>query len=356
MAKTSSTGSSRPVSLKDIARELDVSYSLVSKVLNERLGTTGVRPEVKETILRKAREMNYRPNPLATALKRGRQGAVGVLIHPIGEEGTEIASKLLNGISDELAEHRLRLWLRFYKTGREFIENIRQTARHEMDGMIVVGFAHGETFDLISKLHAGGLPIVSVFEYQSIPGISNVAPDPIQQGFVATDHLLAQGCRRIGHLITDFQEGPRTIKMRVTGYHMAHQQHGVAVDPDLLFNAPDYKLRTGENAVRHWLERGIKFDGIVAQSDHQAIGAIHELLRRGISVPEKVRVIGVDDSPLCNASPVPLSSVSAEWIQVGLRAADMIMAEINGRTPAPSLSIGPRLAVRRSSDPNWKTP
>lgn len=353
MAQPTSTDSSRAVSLKDIARELNVSYSLVSKVLNERLGTTGVRPELKETILRKAREMNYRPNQQAAALKRGRQGAVGVLIHPIGEEGTEIASKLLNGISEGLAEHRLRLWLRFYKTGKEFLENISHTARHEIDGMIVVGFAHNEIFDMITKLHADGLPVVSVFEYQSIPGIANVAPDPIEQGCIATEHLLAQGCRRIAHLVTETKE-TRPLKRRVTGYQMAHRRHDLPEDPSLLFAAPDYKLPSGEKAVRHWLEQGVEFDGIVAQSDHQAIGAIHELLRRGISVPGQVRVIGMDDSPLCMASPVPLSSVTAEWIEAGRRAADMIVSEIETKTPSPSLSISPRLAVRRSSDPSWK--
>lgn len=338
----------RPVSLKDIAQAVGVSYSLVSKVLGGRMGNTTARPELIEAIHRKAKELDYRLHPLASALKRGRQGAVGVLIHPIGEEGTEIASKLLNGISDGLAEHNLRVWLRFYKTGGEFLENIGKNARYEMDGMIVIGCTHNETFDFISKLHSEGLPIVSVFEYLSIPGIANVCPETIQQGQIATEHLLAQGCKRIGCLLTDGNER-RHFRKRSTGYYAALEQHGVTIDPALVFEAADYKLGSGEQAVRHWLEQGIPFDGIVAQSDHQGIGAIHELLRRGIRVPEQVKVVGVDDSPLCLASPVPLSSVTAEWIQVGRHAANMIVSEIETRTTAPSLALSPRLIARRST-------
>ncbi len=72
------------VSLKRIAAELDVSYSLVSKVLNDRLGTTGVSPATRDAIQKKAKELNYVPNRLAVALKAGRKGVVGIFFHHMG--------------------------------------------------------------------------------------------------------------------------------------------------------------------------------------------------------------------------------------------------------------------------------
>ncbi|MDF3056296.1 MAG: putative transcriptional regulator, PurR family [Rariglobus sp.] len=337
----------RATSLKDIAQALDVSYSLVSKVMGGNMGNTRARPEVVQAIQAKAREMNYQPHPLAGALKRGRKGAVGVLIHAMGEEGTEIASNLLRGISAGFDEHRLRLWLRFFESDDEFLEHFDKRARYDMDGVIVAGIAHPATFELIKKLHASGLPVVSVLEGSVIPEVANVMPDVQHQGYLATDHLLASGCKRIAHLVTTSAADPETSR-RYRGFLAAHTRHGISPDPDLIFRAPNYKLSSGEEAVRQWLAQGLQFDGIVAQSDHQAIGAIHELLRRGIRVPDAVRVVGVDDSPLCLASPVPLTSVTAEWVTVGRHAADMITAEIDGERPA-SLMIAPHLVVRRSS-------
>ncbi|MET0262681.1 MAG: LacI family DNA-binding transcriptional regulator, partial [Rariglobus sp.] len=172
----------KAVSLKDIAEVLGVSYSLVSKVMGGKMGNTRARPEIVEAIQKKAAELNYQPHPLAGALKSGRKGAVGVLIHSIGEEGTEIAANLLRGISAGLDEKRLRLWLRFFESDDEFLLHFDKRARHDMDGVIVAGIAHPATFELIKKLHLSGLPVVSVLESSTIPEVSNIVPDTMQQG------------------------------------------------------------------------------------------------------------------------------------------------------------------------------
>lgn len=307
------------------------------------MGNTRARPEVIQAIQDKAREMDYHPHPLASALKRGRKGAVGVLIHPVGEEGTEIAANFLRGVSSGLDKHQARLWLRFYGTDDEFLQHFDKRARNEMDGVIVVGIMHKKTLEQVTRLHAAGMPAITVFD-GGIDGVANVISDVKQQGFLATEHLLAEGCTRIAHIVTNPEHN-----LRYRGFLEAHAKRGLDHDPALIFVAPSYKLEFGTLAVQHWLAQGLRFDGIVAQCDHQAIGAIHELLRHGIRVPEQVRVIGVDDSPLCKASPVPLSSVTAEWIDVGRLAAEMIIAEINGETPAKSHLVTPRLAIRRSS-------
>lgn len=341
----------RPTSLKDIADACGVSFPLVSKVLRGNMGNTRARPEVIEAIQKKARELDYRPNLLADALRRGRTGAVGVIVHPTGAPGTERAANLLHGISAGLEQHRFRLWLRFYMTDDEFIGLLDKRARHEMDGLIVVGMPHKGTFDRLRELHDAGLPMISIFETLSIPGVPNVSADISRQGCLATEHLLSLGCRRIGHMITAIPYPlPPHVKIRHHGYQAAHAARGIETDPALMVPVPDYGPGSGRLAVRHWLDNNISFDGIAAQSDNQAIGAIHELLRNGIRVPEQVRIVGVDDSPACLLSPVALSSVTAESISVGRFAADMIATQIDGH-PVPSTQIPPRLIIRHSSNP-----
>lgn len=331
----------RAVSLKDVARELGVSYSLVSKVLSGRLGNTGVRPEIKDAILKKAEEMNYRPHPLATALKRGRKGAVGVLVHPIGERGSELAQDVLRGLSRGMDEHGLRLWLRFFETDEEFSKQFDQRLRSEVDGLIVVGLPHPSIYDLLLELHRGGLPIVTAFEEKPISGVANVTEDTFRQCYLATQHLLARGARRLVHLRS-------ALPARFEGFLAAHRDAGVPVDMRLVVPCDDFRVATGARATAGLLDGGGAFDGLVAQSDHQALGAVHELLRRGLRVPEDVRVTGVDDSAMAQACMVPLTSATSEMERVGYSTANLLARAIEGEA-TESIMIEPRLAIRASS-------
>lgn len=342
MARSSDSSSGRrAVSLKDVAAELGVSYSLVSKVLSGRLGNTGVRPEVKDAIFKKAEEMNYRPHPLATALKMGRKGAVGVLVHPIGERGSELANDVLHGLSAGLDEHGLRLWLRFFETDAEFSHQFDQRMRSEVDGLIVVGLPHPSIYDLLLELNKGGLPIVTAFEEKPIADVPNVTENTSMQCQLAARHLLDRGARRLVHL-------KGSMSARFDGFLAAHAEAGLLVDPRLLVDCGDYRIESGARAVARLLDAGIPFDGLVAQSDHQALGAVHELLRRGKRVPDDVRVTGVDDSALCLACQVPLTSVTSEMERVGRATANLLARLLDGRE-AESLLVEPRLVIRSSS-------
>jgi LacI family transcriptional regulator len=332
----------KSVSLKDIAQELGISYSLVSKVLNGKMGNTGVRDELRDTIISTARKMNYRPNSLASALKGGRKGAVGVMLHPVGEPGSGLITSFLRGVSAGLDERGARMWLRFFEFDAELLKHIDQRLRHDVDGLIVAGVPHPATYAMLSGLHLSGLPIVSMLERDNIPGVTNVSPDRQMQGELAARHLLSLGCTRIAHI---FVPG---MQLRYDGSLAAHAAHGVELDPRLVYPADGYTKATGAAAVRHWLETGLKFDGILAQSDPQAAGVIEELQRRGIRVPADVRVVGVDNSPLCDVVSVTITSVTAEMAAVGRLAADLLARKMNGEN-VESVKITPKLVVRDSA-------
>ncbi|MEI6082682.1 MAG: LacI family DNA-binding transcriptional regulator [Verrucomicrobiota bacterium] len=125
--------------LKDIAGELNVSTALVSKVLNDRMGNTGVSDRTRRAIMAKAQELDYRPHPLAVALKAGKRGAIGVFLHPFGEPGAGLTEALLAGIADRLNQHDQRMWLTFYQTDRQFLHFCSHTVGHYVDGLLVAG-------------------------------------------------------------------------------------------------------------------------------------------------------------------------------------------------------------------------
>ena len=330
-------------SLKDIALASNFSIPLVSKVLSGNMGTTGCSEATRKIILDKAMELGYKPNLAARALRTGRSGAIGVFIHPYGETGSGLSEGLLKGLSLRANACDHRLWLSFYETDHEFLQRFTKTARAEIDGLLIGGIVHPKLTRLHAAIEKNGIPIVTMFkntQQDDMPGI-NVHCDDFQIGYLPTRHLLENGCRRIAHI--------HSYDPRYLGYLKALKDAGMPESPELVYNASyQFDINAGVKAVKHWLQNKIKFDALVAESDHQAFGAINELLKQGIRVPDDVKVFGVDDSPVCILSPVPISSVSQRVEEIGVQAVNVLMKRIN-KEEVESIAIQPALSLRAST-------
>lgn len=339
----------KTVKIKDIAAELGVSNSLVSKVISGNLGTTKVRAELQEKILKRAKELDFRPNPLSSALKRGRFGAIGLLVHPIGVPGSELFDQLLKGISKELNNHGLRLWLQFFEDDQGFFDFCNNEIHRSVDGLIVAGVPHPETHSLIESLDRDGLPVITSFRRHSVPGVANITFSNYLQGKVATQHLIEKGCKRPLFFCVS-----ETDDQRKRGYIDAMNEANLPIDPQLQCHWDDippvynFTFRAGREMMERVLTSGVSFDGIVAQSDQQAVGAMNILREKGVKVPSDVRVIGIDNSPVCTASTIELSSVTAEMTPIGHELIKRLVAYIEGEKPK-SLELTPKVIEREST-------
>lgn len=330
------------VRIVDIAAELNVSRSLVSKVLSGRLGTTLVRPEVAGAIRCKAAELGYRKNASAVALLHGRHQALGVFIHRLGSAGSGIIEDMLDGITAVASSRRQRLNLEFFTTDRACRALLKGAHGGVMDGLLVCGFPHSVVAAELLALQQAGLPVVTVYNDPLDPCLPNVGIDQERVSRLATEHLIAQGCRRIGHI--------RNHDPRFRGYQAALQAHGLPAGREQVFDAAglDYVYEVGEQAVAEFARRGVQLDGIVAQSDQEAVGCLNALVRAGRRVPEEVRVIGIDNAPYCPFALVPLSSVSQNSRLRGQRAVELLLQAIDGRK-VRSIYVPPELVVRAST-------
>ncbi len=330
-------------SLKQIAAELGVSHVLVSRVLSGRMGTTGASAKTREAILKKAAELDYRPNRLAVALKKGRSGVIGVFLHQMGIPGSEVTPVFLSSLAKALDRSAYRLWLRFFETDEEFLAAFDEKLRNEADGLIVGGTEHPGLFDKLRKIDRDVLPVVTV--YCELPGrLTNVAVDYEAQCYLATKHLLEMGCRHLAHF--------RVFDSRYNGFVRAHREAGLPVQRRLVMNREPgefpFFVKDGERFTKRLLAAGVPFDGIVAESDEQAVGAVRTLLLSGVRVPEDVKVTGVDNSPLSENAAVPLTSATTEMDVCGRVAVELLQRKIE-KKPAESAVIAPRLVVRAST-------
>ena len=328
--------------LTDIAKELGISPSLVSKVLNDRLGNTGARPELVEIIHATAERMHYRKNPSAVALRRGRQDVVGVFIHRFGRPGSGIVDALLQGLSAEARIVGKRFILDFFEEAEEFLAYKDMLNRSAMDGVLLGGLPHEELTSMLLDLQDSGMPIVTILDKEISSQLPTVSFDQIEAGRIATEHLIQQGCRNIAHVVD--------IDERYQGYRQALRKQEVSHNKKLVYRegGAEFTYERGVRAARYLLESKLEFDGVVAQSDEEALGVMNVLMDHGVRVPKEVRIIGMDNAPYCNFSRVPLSSVSQSSSERGRVAFKLLMELIDGE-PVQSIAIPPELFVRASS-------
>lgn len=326
--------------LREIARDVGVSVSLVSKVLNNRLGTSTVAPQTAEAIRNRARELNYRPNKSATALARGRHSVIGVIMHHEGEASSGIIDVMIRSFAAGADAHDQRLWLSFVTTSDEIRKALSKVDSSSLDGLILAGVAHPDMASELLRLeHEQRVPIITVHPTPLHEQIPNVGISQVEVMRIATAHLIEQGCRRIGHLIV--------TEMRLEGYRKALADAGIPFDPDLV-HPTGYHAQPAEAGIQVLLDRGVEFDGFAAGSDQHAMVVMNALQRRGKRVPEDVRVTGIDDSPWCGLTLSPLTSVSQQFGPRAVRAIEMMMDRINGK-PVQSCNFEPKLVVRKSS-------
>ena len=343
LPQESNVGRLRSVSLKDIAERVGVSVSLVSKVLNQRLGTTGVSEATAVRIRKAAAELGYHRNSSALALLQGRHNTLGVYIHRQGMAGSGYIDELLEGITSKASAYKQRLVLHFFNTTKEILELYAETHLGIMDGLLLAGIAHPGASAEFSAIHRAGMPIVTLHDNPFSPDIPNIGMDQEYVGQLATEHLINRGARRIAHIVN--------MQPRYQGYLRALRKADLPFDRRLVFeveDSSDYSYEAGAAAVREFRARGAEFDAIFVQSDQEGAGCINELSTQGVRVPEDVRVIGVDNAPFCHLLRVPLSSVSQEHRSRGKMAVDTIMALIDNQQ-VETVGIAPVIYAREST-------
>lgn len=337
------TGQTPRATLQDIASALDVSPSLVSKVLNRRFsGRSSASQAMSGAIFAKARELDYRANSNALSMQLGRQDAVAVFVHDHGVPGSELTSRTVKAVARRAALLHQRLMLQYYSLPEEFSELAAQAHPSTVDGLVLIGIALRQPSDALENLVRRRLPVVTVYDHAIHPQFPNFGLDPGAIARSAVAHLAEQGCRRIALL------GTHLGAARRQGFLKALAEAGLSVEEALLAPQPGLTADVGEETVRAWLAEGRAFDGVAAFSDQLAAGAINALTRADVRVPEQVKVVGVDDSPFCEFFPVPITSVSQEVALRGDLALDALHRLIRGECVGSS-AVAPKLRVRASS-------
>jgi len=341
-----SNARSRRVRMKDIAKDLNVSVVTVSKVLR---GHADISAATRERVLKRVRELNYKPNVAARSLVTGRSFMIGLvvpgLVHPFFGE-------VAKAITRELRPKGYSLVIASSEEDPELEQSeIEALLARQVDAIILASVQTSAWGALFRKLNDIGTPLVLIDRY--LPGVKThyVGVDDEQLGFLATDHLIERGCRRVAHI-----RGPEisTAIGRLQGYKMALEKHGIEVPLNsvaTLTSGEDCGEESGYEAMKHLLAGQTLPDGVFCFNDEAATGALRAILDAGLRVPEDIALIGVGNMRLTNWLGVPLSTIDQNNAQIGELAAKIALKAIesNNTVPPKSFLVPVRLVERKST-------
>jgi DNA-binding LacI/PurR family transcriptional regulator len=344
MATGTTAGASGPrrgASQADVARIAGVSGQTVSRVAN---GARYVDADTRERVLAAMREVGYRPNRAARALRSGRFQSIGVIAFELSSVGT---THTLDAIAAAAIEtgYSINLVPVLDATQEAVLAAFDQLGEQAVDGVIILV----ETHRLDGVSVPEGLPVVVVdssaqYDY---PIVDN---DQAHGARLATEHLLELGHETVWHVT-----GPElsySARRRRTSWQETLEAHGRRVPPVQL---GDWSTGSGYEAGLR-LADDDEVTAVFTANDQMALGLLRALHERGRKVPDDVSVVGFDDMEEAAYFWPPLTTVHQSFAEVGRRAVDSLVSEIqSGEHKHQTRLVPTHLVVRESTAPPRKT-
>jgi DNA-binding LacI/PurR family transcriptional regulator len=276
--------------MADIARLAGVSASTVSRALS---GHPAIALATRERIAELAKSLNYQVNAGAANLRKRTNHTIGVLLlnDSMQAMSDPFILKLLGHIADELDQRGMALLLR-RAAPNDPSSMAAMVDSGQAGGLIVIG-QNSQNNDL-NALFARGIPMVVWGAKVPDSAYPVVGSDNEQGGYLATRHLIEQGCRRIAYM-GEYEHAE--AHLRHQGYLRALAEAGLNHWRELHIHAP-FDSRGARARFADWLQAGHHFDGVFCISDVAAISAMAELNERGIRVPQQVKFVGYDNIDL----------------------------------------------------------
>jgi LacI family transcriptional regulator len=333
------------VRMKDIAKDLNLSVVTISKVLRNH---DDIGEKTRERVLARVKELNYRPNLAARSLVTGRSSLIGLvvpdLLHPFFAE-------VAKALSSALRKKGYSLIISSSEEDPELEEQeIDRLLGRQLDALVIASSRKsGEPFRSLEKR---AIPYILIDrEFVGFPS-NFVGIDDEAAGVLATNHLIAVGCKQIAHI-----RGPEISPgiRRFEGYKKSLTQHGMQFRPEYVVaeRTVDVQSRQqGAEGMKRLLSVQPPPDGVFCYNDPLAMGAIDAILKAGLSVPKDIAVIGCGNLHYDDSLRVPLSSIDQQSQTMGERAARLALSIIAAKTPPRrrKIILNPSLVVRASTD------
>jgi LacI family transcriptional regulator len=336
------------VTIRDVAAAAGVSYQTVSRVINDK---PDVADKTRRRVQQVIEELGYQPSAIARSLIRQRSFTLGVVTAGLKYVGP---SRTLNGITEQAEEMGYTLLLKeLPSSDTNDIQPLLNSLRaRQVDGIIWAVPEIGGNRDWLQS-QPPEFPIPMIFlTMQTRPDLSIVSVDNYLGGRIATQHLLEQGYRHIGHI-----SGPLDwweARQRKAGWQDALSEVGIQV-VDHHWESGNWSSASGEQAIRRLLDRYPEMEAVFVANDQMALSVLQVAYEKGLQVPQDLAVVGFDGIPETAYYWPPLTTVYQDQQKLGCTAVRELVQIIEASQQDKSviepetISLQAELIVRESS-------
>ena len=331
------------LTMKDIARELDISVATVSRALKD---SPRISEEQRARIQQYAREHNFTPNVLAESLRHSRVQPLRIIGVIVPQFIHHYFSSVLRGIEEEASAHGYRIMVA--QSGEHYereVQLCQSFYENKVCGIIVSQAKDTQKYDHFQRLIDQGVPLVFYDRISTGVNASRVVVDDYMGAFNATNYLIQTGCRRIAFYGS--QMNLEIAKNRFNGYKDALLKNGLHFQQELTRicdNRHDAEMITPD-----MFDGDIYPDAFFTVNDDTALGILYSVKRMGLRVPEDISICGFTNGVEALSCDPMLTTVEQYGVKVGEEAANILIGHVEGTIPidkAEKRIVRTRLIIR----------
>ena len=310
-----------PATIKDLARELKLSPSTISRALRDH---PDISPGTKKRVVSLADKLDYHPNSIAQSLQTKKTKTIGVIVPEIKQP---FFASVINGIEElAYAAGYTIIVCQSNETADREVLVTRSLGSHRVAGLLVSLSRDTKNLDHFKILQRRGVPIVFFDRVSNDIEASKVVVDDYKGAFDVVAHLIKSGYRRIAHLA-----GPKNLsisKFRLKGYMDALRQENLPFDDSMVVYG-GLDDTDGIVGFQKLLNLKTLPDAIFAVNDPVATGAFVMIKEHGMKIPDDIALAGFSNTYMTSLLDPPLTTVEQPSYEIGKTAAQLLMEQIN---------------------------
>ena len=317
----------------------------MSKALNDH---PRISKETKLAVKQIAENLNYQPNHLASALRKGKSNLVGVIVP---RANSNFFSSVLENIEKILNKEGYNVIIsqsnESYDKECKSIDTLLYT---QVDGIIASLANETVNFSQFEKIKKKGIPLILFDRGDNDIGVDYIGIDDYDSSHMVVEHLVNQNSKRIAHI--GGYRHTRIFKNRILGFIDALEKYNLPHSKDLILEG-DLTLKDGRDKMETLLKLPIPPDAVYAASDYAALGALQVLQEHNIKVPEDIALVGFSNEPFTSLVSPSITSVNQHSGEIGKIAAQTFLKRIDQKNWKPKLTkniLKSELIIRDSSN------
>ncbi len=337
----------KKATLKDIAKELNITVSAVSKALNNHSAMSDI---TKDLVKKTAKKLNYQQNKIALSLKTGKSHIIGVMI-PSADK--LFFGSVVHGIEKIINPMGFNLLLFQTNESREYeIKGIDTFLNANVDCIIASIAKETTDYEHYAEVKKRNIPLILFDRAEDSLGVHSVKIDDYWGGYNATQHLIKKGYTHIGH-IAGLQH-VQIFKDRFRGYQDALLANKMHCDDSLIYYGKN-SIESGGDGMKHLLNNNSKIDAVFCVEDFTALGAMQVLKEQRINIPKDMGIVGFANESFGKYISPSLTTIDQQTVHMGEEAANLfikLMDRDNIYDVIESVVLQPIIVERESSNRN----